>query len=266
MMVPEMLENSRPSLRNLVLFKARKQSRMVLVECQNDSDRDFLRNHLQLRDDVLIQRCVNKENVLSFAEEVSRRETSNICVGLVDLDYDWALDDPPLYFEDEFICWYDAHSLESFEFFFGNETTIEEIGDETLQYAIDCAQSLGKIRAWNTWKSLDPARNFAGNMESMMQLFKQHLGDFDKAGFENAILNHFKLGPVFFNNTLAEHLASCERDRSYIIHGKDLRKMLRSIGRLSQFRQICSSNLTSRVRGSSLYRCMEDHEFLQTED
>ena len=266
MTVREMLENSGLSLRNLVLLRAREKSHMILVECQNDSDRDFLRNHLPLGDGVWIQRCGNKENVLSFTEEVYCQETSNTCVGLVDLDYDWVLDEAPPYFEHEFICWYDGHSLESFQFFFENESVIEQVGDETLQYAMDCAQSLGKIRAWNTWRSLDPPRNFNGNTQSMMQLFAQHLEDFDHAGFENAILSHFNLGPAFFNNTLAEHLASCGRDRSYIIHGKDLRKMLRSVGRSYQFHQICSSNLTSRVRGSSLYQCLDEHGFLQTED
>lgn len=265
-MVPEMLENSEFSLRNLVLLRAREKSHMILVECQNNSDRNLLRNHLPLGDGVWIQRCVSKENVLSFTEEVSEQETSNTCVGLVDLDYDWVLDEVPSYFEHEFMCWYDAHSLESFIFFYVNEKTIEEAGDETLQYAMDCAQSLGKIRAWNTWRSLDPPRNFNGNMQSMMQLFAQHLEDFDHAGFENAILNHFNLGPAFFNNTLAEHLASCGRDRSYIIHGKDLRNMLRSVGRPYQFRQISSSNLTLRVQGSSLYRCLDKHGYLRTED
>jgi hypothetical protein len=244
-----LLPSSKPSLKNRVLLRAKNNESMILVEGWDD--REFVKDVIGTKEAHFIQVCDGKENVVSFLNAV-KDTTESTAFALVDIDYDWAKNEPPNYLENEHIFHYPAHSLESFKFFFENDIFISNL-DQTgnISFAIKCAVILGRLRAWNSWRDL--GKSFENNRDNVKSAFNNAFPSRDHNLFLARLLEIFELGPKFYSNTLANHLNSAQMNDSFIIHGKDLHKFFIYMQYGGSFRLISNHELSLRVRNSPMY-------------
>lgn len=244
-----LLPSSKPSLKNRVLLRAKNNESMILVE--GWEDRQFVKEVIGTKEDHFIQVCDGKENVVSFLNAVNDT-TESTAFALVDIDYDWARDEPPNYLENEHIFHYPAHSLESFKFFFENDEFISNhVQTGNISFAIKCAVILGRLRAWNSWKDL--GKSFDNNLDNVKLAFNTSFPTRDHNLFLKQLLEIFELGLNFYSNTLINHLNGTEMSDSFIIHGKDLNKFFTYMYYGYDFQLISNHELSLRVRNSPMH-------------
>ena len=257
-----LLPFSKPSLKNRVLLRAKNNESMILVE--GWEDRQFVKEVIGTKEDHFIQVCDGKENVVSFLNAVNDT-TESTAFALVDIDYDWAKNEPPNYLESEHIFHYPAHSLESFKFFFENDEFISN-HDKTgnISFAIKCAVILGRLRAWNSWKDL--GKSFDNNLDNVKLAFNTSFPSRDHNLFLTQLLEIFELGLNFYSNTLINHLNGTQMSDSFIIHGKDLDKFFSYMHAGISYQLISKHQLSSRVGNSSMYEQFLEAKLISAEN
>jgi len=254
MMAYDQLTKSWPSLENRVLLRA-KTNRMILVE--GSDDQEFVRNTINSSNDVLVQVCAGKDNVIKFFSALPPNKESQEVFALVDIDYDWVLESRPDYLDWNRVYTYAARDLESFKFFFQNtEIIADHDRGEEFSFTIQCALILGRIRAWNTWKAL--GKSFNNSQDAIIEAFQVAHNNLDQDYFRTSMLDHFELGINFYNETLLTHLESIAMNRSFLIRGKDLETFFISINASARFSDISNNHLSGRAAESPLYAKFEN--------
>ena len=257
-----LLPSSKPSLKNRVLLRAKNNESIILVE--GWEDRQFVKKVIGTKEEHFIQVCDGKENVVSFLNTVNDT-TESTAFALVDIDYDWARDEPPNYLENEHIFHYPAHSLESFKFFFENDEFISNhVQTGNISFAIKCAVIIGRLRAWNSWRDL--GKNFDNNLDNVKFAFESSVPSRDHNIFLTQLLEIFELGPNFYSNTLDQHLNAAQMNDSFIIHGKDLHKFFTYMQDGKSFRLISNHELSLRVRNSTMHRQFLEANLISAEN
>tara|TARA_B100000767_G_C19765507_1_gene537298 strand:- start:71 stop:892 length:822 start_codon:yes stop_codon:yes gene_type:complete len=253
----QIFDASSRSIRNRILYRAKKESQ-ILVEGWDD--KEFVKRILHSKEEIKVVICDGKDNLIHIASEASNQNANGHyqdTFSLIDLDYDWVHEEIPAYLRYNRLYKYPAHSLESFEFYFGNSGYIGQSfashrRSSEFNYAIQCALILGRIRAWNEWK--DKSLGFKENEYGIDQIYLKNKEDnLNTNQFLNDILDLFLLGSGFYTGTLLQHLQNQAPDDSYVMHGKDLKRFFEKSHGSSVHSDISKHGLAERVLTSELY-------------
>jgi phosphotransferase system IIB component len=262
----QIFTTSSRSIRNRIRLRAKKESQ-ILVEGWDD--KEFVKKTLRSKEEIRVVICDGKDNLIYIASEISSANNQyQDTFSLIDLDYDWVHEERRDYLGYEHLFTYTAHSLESFEFYFANASYIDQSlaahpRSNEFQYAIDCALTLGSIRAWNEWK--EKGIRFNTNKDRIDQIYLKNKKDnMNTNQFRNEILNLFGLGPNFYTNTLSPHLQDRAPDDSYVIHGKDLKRFFEMSDGSSVHSDISKHGLAERVLTSELHADFQAANLVET--